>query len=86
MDSELQSVFIDVMSLPTMITRVSDVDRALCACSDCTSSRITRYDPASYGYDLGGVESIVADSVSGILNSSGGISSERGTPPVAAVP
>ena len=31
MDSELQSVFIDVVSLPTMITPVSDVDRALCA-------------------------------------------------------
>ena len=31
MDSELQSVFIDVVSLPTMITHVSDVDRALCA-------------------------------------------------------
>ena len=31
MDSELQSVFIDVVSLPTMITPVNDVDRALCA-------------------------------------------------------
>ena len=31
MDSELQSVFIDVVSLPTMITPVSDVDRAWCA-------------------------------------------------------
>ena len=31
MDSELQSVFVDVVSLPTMITSVSDVDRALCA-------------------------------------------------------
>ena len=31
MDSELQSVFIDVASLPTMITPVSDVDRAWCA-------------------------------------------------------
>ena len=31
MDSELQSVFIDVVSLPTMITPVSEVDRALCA-------------------------------------------------------
>ena len=31
MDSELRSVFIDVVSLPTMITPVSDVDRALCA-------------------------------------------------------
>ena len=31
MDSELQSVFMDVASLPTMITPVSDVDRAWCA-------------------------------------------------------
>ena len=31
MDSELQSVFIDVVLLPTMITPVSEVDRALCA-------------------------------------------------------
>ena len=31
MDSELQSVFINVVSLPTMITPVSDVDRACCA-------------------------------------------------------
>ena len=31
MDSELQSVCIDVASLPTMITPVSDVDRAWCA-------------------------------------------------------
>ena len=29
MDSELQSVFVDVVSLPAMITPVSDVDRAL---------------------------------------------------------
>ena len=29
MDSELQSVFVDVVSLPTMITPVSDVDRVL---------------------------------------------------------
>ena len=29
MDSELQSVFVDVVSLPTIITPVSDVDRAL---------------------------------------------------------
>ena len=31
MDGELQSVFMDVVSLPTMITPVSDVDRAWCA-------------------------------------------------------
>ena len=31
MDSELQNVFIDVVSLPTMVTPVSDMDRALCA-------------------------------------------------------
>ena len=31
MDSKLQSVFIDVASLPTMITPVSDVDGAWCA-------------------------------------------------------
>ena len=29
MDSELQCVFVDVVSLPAMITPVSDVDRAL---------------------------------------------------------
>ena len=31
MDSELQNVFIDVVSLPTMVTPVSDIDRAFCA-------------------------------------------------------
>ena len=31
MDSELQKVFIDVVSLPTMLTPVSDMDRELCA-------------------------------------------------------
>ena len=31
MDGELQSVFMDVASLPTMITPVSDVDRECCA-------------------------------------------------------
>ena len=30
MDSELQKVFIDVVSLPTMVTPVSDMDRTLC--------------------------------------------------------
>ena len=30
MDSELQKVFIDVVSLPTMVTPVSDVDGTLC--------------------------------------------------------
>ena len=51
----------------------------VCGCSDCTSSRITRCDPASYGYDLGGAESIVADSVSGIRNSSGDFIRKRYT-------
>ena len=31
MDSELQNAFIDVVSLPTMVTPVSDIDRAFCA-------------------------------------------------------
>ena len=31
MHSELQNVFLDVVSLPTMVTPVSDMDRALCA-------------------------------------------------------
>ena len=31
MDSELQNVFIDVVSLPTMVTPVSDIGRAFCA-------------------------------------------------------
>ena len=30
LDSELQKVFIDVVSLPTMVTPVSDMDGALC--------------------------------------------------------
>ena len=31
MDSELQNVFIDVVSLPTIVTPVSDIGRAFCA-------------------------------------------------------
>ena len=72
MDSELQSVFVDVVSLPAMIIPVSDVDRVLDAPEYVDAvrciSRFSGHVPASYGHDLGGVESIVADSASSILN------------------
>ena len=57
----------------------------VCGCGDCTSSRITRYDPASYGYDRA-ESNLLSPIQSPASPTAVGISSERGTPPVAAVP
>ena len=84
MDSELQSVFIDVVSLPTMITPVSDVDRALCApeyvdaviAPPAISPVVIRPPTATTS----------AEPRSPASATTVGISSERSTPPVAAVP
>ena len=90
MDSELQSVFIDVVSLPTMITPVSDVDRALCApgyvdaviAPPAALSVVTR-PPMATTLEEPNLLSPIRSPASATAV---GISSERGTPPVAAMP
>ena len=86
MDSELQSVFIDVTSLPTMITPVSDVDRAWCAPENVDAviappavlPVVTRAPAAA--------TSAVSNALSPIQSLAAmGIMSEIGTPPVTAV-
>ena len=65
-DSELQSVFVDVVSLPAMITPVSDVDRALDA-PEYVDAVIA--PPAVFPVtSRSRPRSIVADSASSILN------------------
>ena len=89
MDSELQSVFIDVVSLLTMITPVSDVDRALCAPEyvDAVIAHLaalpvmTRPPTATTSAESNLLSPIRSPASSTAV----GISSERGTPPVAAV-
>ena len=68
MDSELQSVFIYIVSLPTIITPVSNVNTALCA-PEYVDAVIA--PPAVSPVEIRLPTSIVADSVSGICNSSG---------------
>ena len=90
MDSELQSVFIDVVSLPTMITPVSDVDRALCApdyvdaviAPPAVSLVVTRPPTATTSAEPNLLSPIQSPASATAV----GISSERSTPPVAAVP
>ena len=90
MDSELQSVFIDVVSLPTMITPVSDIDRALCA-SEYVGAVIA---PPSVLPVMTRPPTATTSAESNVLSpirspaspTAVGISSKRGTPPVAAVP
>ena len=65
MDNELQKVFIDVVSLPTMVTPVSDM------LGDCTSCRVDLRDSVVYGYFLGGAETFVADIASSIAGVGG---------------
>ena len=77
MDSELQSVFIDVVSLPTMITPVSDVDRALCA----PYYAVTRPPTATTSAEPNLLSPIRSPASATAV----GISSEQSTPPVAAV-
>ena len=90
MDSELQSVFIDVVSLLTMITPVSDVDRALCTpdyldaviAPPAVSPVVTRPPTATTSAEpnlLSPIRSLASATAVGI-------SSEQSTPPVAAVP
>ena len=90
MDSELQSVFIDVVSLPTIITPVSDVDRALCApeyvdvviAPPAVLPVMTRPPTATTSAE----SNLLSPIRSSASPTAVGISSERGTPPVAAVP
>ena len=87
MDSELQSVFIDVVSLPTMITPVSDVDRAWCApeyvdavIAPTAVLPVVIRAPAA-------ATLAVSDVLSPIRSPAAvGIMSEIGTPPVTAAP
>ena len=90
MDSELQSVFVDVVSLPRMITPVSDVDRVLCApeyvdaviAPPAVSPVVTRPPTATTSAEPNLLSPIRSPTSSTAV----GISSERSTPPVAAVP
>ena len=90
MDSELQSVFIDVVSLPTMISPVSDVDRALCApeyvdaviAPPAILPVMTRPPTAT----TSAVSNILSPIRSPASSTAVRISSEKGTPPVATVP
>ena len=89
-DSELQSVFIDIVSLPTMITPVNDVDRALCApdyvdaviAPPAVSPVVTRPPTATTSAEPNLLSPIRSPTSSTAV----GISSERSTPPVATVP
>ena len=89
MDSELQNVFIDVVSLRTMITPVSDVDRALCApeyrapviAPPAISPVVIRPPTATTS-----AEPNLLSPIRPLASSTAvGISSKSSTPPVAAV-
>ena len=87
MDSELQSVFIDVASLPTMITPVSDVDRAWCT-SEYVDGVIT---PTAVLPVVTRAPAAATSAVSNVLSpirspAAVVIMSEIGTPAVTAVP
>ena len=87
MDSELQSVFVDVVSLPAMITPVSDVDRALDA-PEYVDAVIappavfpaTSRPPTATTSGGGGLSRLTP------TRPPASVTSERGTPPVVAVP
>ena len=90
MDNELQSVFIDVVSLRTIITPVSDVDRALCApeyvdavIAPPAILPVMSRPPTATTSAESNLLSPIRSPASSIAV---GISLERGTPPVAAVP
>ena len=86
MDSELQSVFMAVASLPTMITPVSDVDRVWCA-PEYVDAVIA--PPAMLPVVIrapAAATSAVSNVLSPIWSPAAvGIMSEIGTPPVTAV-
>ena len=87
MDSELQSVFIDVVQLPTMITPVSDVYRAWCA-PEYVDAVIA---PPAMLPVVTRAPAAATLAVSNVLSpirspAAVGIMSEIGTPPVTAVP
>ena len=76
MDSELEEVFGDVGSLPTMVTPVCDIDGALRVSpaewsSDCTSCRVGLCDSAVDGYLPGRAENFVSGTVSSIAGVGG---------------
>ena len=72
MDSELRKVFIDVVSLPTMVTPVSDMDGALCAPEEQGPVIAPPAVSTVYGYVLGGAETFVTDIASCIADVGGG--------------
>ena len=85
MDSELQSVFVDVVSLPTMITPVSDVDRALDA-PEYVDAVIA--PPAVLPVTSRPPTATTSAGLSRLspTRPPASLTSERGTPPVVAVP
>ena len=85
MDSELQSVFVDVVSLPTMITPVSNVDRAL----DTPEYVDTVIAPPAVFPVTSRPPSATTSAGLSRLSPTwppASITSERDTPPVVAVP
>ena len=88
MYSELQSVFIDVVSLPTMITPVSDVHRALCA-PEYVDAVIAPISPVVIRLSTATTSAepkLLSPIRPPASTTAVGISSERSTPPVAAIP
>ena len=85
MDSELQSVFVDVVSLPTMITPVSDVDRVIDA-PEYVDAVIA--PPAVLPATSWPPTATTSAGLSRLSSTRppASLTSERGTPPVVAVP
>ena len=82
MDAELQSVFMDVASLPSMITPVSDVDRACCA-PEYVNAAVLPVEiraPTAATLAVFNVLSPIRSPAAEVMMS------EIGTPPVNAVP
>ena len=76
MDSELEKVFIDVVSLPTMVTPICDIDGALrvpqAECPVITLPAISAFViQLSMATSPGGAETFVSDIVSSIAGVGG---------------
>ena len=84
MNSELQCVFVDVVSLPAMITPVSDVDRAL----DAPEYVDAVIAPAVFQVTSRPPTATTSVGLSRLspTRPPASVTSERGTPPVVAVP
>ena len=85
MDSELQSLFVDVVSLPVMIISVSDVDRALDA-PEYVDAVIA--PPAVFPVTSRPPTATTSVGLSRLspTRTPASVTSERGTPPVVAMP